>query len=61
MNSPDGSTKTVSVLIVDDQHPFRDVARTVIGMTDGFVVAGEAGHRRGGGRDGRRPATPTSC
>ena len=42
MGSPDGSTKTVSVLIVDDQHPFRDVARTVIGMTDGFVVAGEA-------------------
>jgi two-component system, NarL family, invasion response regulator UvrY len=42
MTSPDGSTKTVAVLIVDDQHPFRDVARTVIGMTDGFVVAGEA-------------------
>lgn len=40
--TPDGSTKTVSVLIVDDQHPFRDVARTVIGMTDGFAVAGEA-------------------
>jgi len=38
----DGSTKTVSVLIVDDQHPFRDVARTVIALTDGFVVAGEA-------------------
>jgi two-component system, NarL family, invasion response regulator UvrY len=42
MNAPDGSTKTISVLIVDDQHPFRDVARTVIGMTDGFAVAGEA-------------------
>jgi DNA-binding NarL/FixJ family response regulator len=42
MSCPDGSTKTVTVLIVDDQHPFRDVARTVIGMTDGFVVAGEA-------------------
>jgi DNA-binding NarL/FixJ family response regulator len=40
--APDGSIKTVSVLIVDDQHPFRDVARTVISMTDGFVVAGEA-------------------
>jgi DNA-binding NarL/FixJ family response regulator len=38
----DGSTKTVSVLIVDDQHPFRDVARTVISLTDGFVVTGEA-------------------
>jgi DNA-binding NarL/FixJ family response regulator len=42
MSAPDGSTKTVTVLIVDDQHPFRDVARTVIGMTDGFVVAAEA-------------------
>jgi DNA-binding NarL/FixJ family response regulator len=42
MNAPNGSTKTVAVLIVDDQHPFRDVARTVIAMTDGFVVAGEA-------------------
>ena len=38
----DGSTKTVSVLIVDDQHPFRDVARTVIGLTSGFVVSAEA-------------------
>jgi len=42
MNPPNGSTKTVSVLIVDDQHPFRDVARTVISMTDGFTVTGEA-------------------
>jgi two-component system, NarL family, invasion response regulator UvrY len=42
MNPPDGSTKTVSVLIVDDQHPFRDVARTVIAMTDGFTVTAEA-------------------
>jgi DNA-binding NarL/FixJ family response regulator len=42
MTPADGSTKTVSVLIVDDQHPFRDVARTVIGMTDGFTVTGEA-------------------
>jgi DNA-binding NarL/FixJ family response regulator len=42
MNTADGSTKTISVLIVDDQHPFRDVARTVISMTDGFTVTGEA-------------------
>jgi DNA-binding NarL/FixJ family response regulator len=42
MNAPDGSARTVSVLIVDDQHPFRDVARTVISMTDGFAVAAEA-------------------
>jgi two-component system invasion response regulator UvrY len=42
MNATDGTTKTVSVLIVDDQLPFRAVARTVIGLTAGFVVAGEA-------------------
>lgn len=33
---------TVRVLIVDDQAPFRDVAKTVVEMTDGFEVAGEA-------------------
>lgn len=33
---------TVRVLIVDDQAPFRDVARTVVEMTDGFEIAGEA-------------------
>lgn len=33
---------TVRVLIVDDQAPFRDVARTVVEMTDGFEVVGEA-------------------
>jgi two-component system, NarL family, invasion response regulator UvrY len=42
MSTTDGSTKTVSVLIVDDQLPFRAVARTVIGLTAGFEVAGEA-------------------
>ena len=36
------TTKVVSVLIVDDQLPFRSVARTVIGMTNGFEVTGEA-------------------
>src|SRR4051812_1338876 len=35
-------TRTVSVLIVDDQHPFRAVARTVVDLTPGFAVAGEA-------------------
>jgi len=33
---------TVRVLIVDDQEPFRAVARTVVELTDGFEVAGEA-------------------
>jgi DNA-binding NarL/FixJ family response regulator len=31
----------VRVLIVDDQQPFREAARTVVEMTDGFEVAGE--------------------
>ena len=30
------------MLIVDDQAPFRDVARLVVDMTDGFEVVGEA-------------------
>lgn len=33
---------SVTVLIVDDQAPFRDVARLVVEMTDGFEVVGEA-------------------
>jgi two-component system, NarL family, invasion response regulator UvrY len=41
-STTDGSTKTVAVLIVDDQLPFRAVARTVIGMTAGFEVTAEA-------------------
>jgi two-component system, NarL family, invasion response regulator UvrY len=32
----------VKVLIVDDQEPFRAVARTVVELTDGFEVVGEA-------------------
>ena len=32
----------VSVLIVDDQAPFRAVARTVVDLVAGFVVIGEA-------------------
>jgi DNA-binding NarL/FixJ family response regulator len=32
----------VRVLIVDDQEPFRTAARTVVELTDGFEVAGEA-------------------
>jgi two-component system, NarL family, invasion response regulator UvrY len=30
------------VLVVDDQSPFRAVARTVVSMTPGFVLVGEA-------------------
>jgi two-component system, NarL family, invasion response regulator UvrY len=42
VSTPEGETLTVSVLIVDDQLPFRAVARTVIGMTAGFAVTAEA-------------------
>jgi two-component system, NarL family, invasion response regulator UvrY len=33
---------TVRVLIVDDQKPFRAIARMVVELTDGFEVVGEA-------------------
>jgi DNA-binding NarL/FixJ family response regulator len=33
---------TVPVLIVDDQQPFRAVARTVVTVAEGFDVVGEA-------------------
>jgi DNA-binding NarL/FixJ family response regulator len=33
---------TVKVLIVDDQEPFRQAARMVVEVTDGFEVVGEA-------------------
>lgn len=35
-------TRPVRVLIVDDQPPFREAARMVIELTDGYEVAGEA-------------------
>jgi two-component system invasion response regulator UvrY len=43
----------VPVLIVDDQAPFRTVARTVIGITPGFEVVAEAES----GEDAVRTAT----
>jgi DNA-binding NarL/FixJ family response regulator len=33
---------TVKVLIVDDQEPFREAARMVVDVTEGFEVVGEA-------------------
>ena len=36
------SEGNVRVLIVDDQAPFRNAARTVVGLTPGFEVVGEA-------------------
>lgn len=39
----DGSARDdVAVLIVDDQAPFRSVARTVVALAPGFRVAGES-------------------
>lgn len=38
----DGAVPAVSVLIVDDQVPFRRAARMVMAATPGFVVVGEA-------------------
>jgi DNA-binding NarL/FixJ family response regulator len=35
-------TRTVRVLIVDDQEPFRSAAKLVVELTDGFDLAGEA-------------------
>ena len=42
-DTADTSTPTdVGVLIVDDQAPFRAVARTVVQLAAGFAVVGEA-------------------
>jgi two-component system invasion response regulator UvrY len=37
-----GRTSNVGVLIVDDQAPFRSVARTLVSMIAGWDVVGEA-------------------
>jgi two-component system, NarL family, invasion response regulator UvrY len=39
----DASPAAVEVLIVDDQPPFRAVARTLVSLLPGWHVAGEAG------------------
>lgn len=36
------ATDTIRILIVDDQLPFRTIARTVVGVTPGFSVTAEA-------------------
>jgi two-component system invasion response regulator UvrY len=36
------TTPTVDVLIVDDQAPYRSVARTLVGLLPGWRVVGEA-------------------
>ena len=42
MNDVGPEVKTVSVLVVDDQAPFRLAARAVIKRADGFELVGEA-------------------
>ncbi len=42
MSDAGPEVETVSVLVVDDQAPFRLAARAVIKRTDGFELAGEA-------------------
>lgn len=36
------TTRTVRVVLVDDQESFRSAARLVVGMTDGFELVAEA-------------------
>lgn len=48
----------VQVLIVDDQAPFRAAARTVISVTQGFEVAGEAESGADGIEQARRLSPP---
>jgi two-component system invasion response regulator UvrY len=40
---PDIDARPVGVLIVDDQPPFRDAARTVVSVLRGWHVVGEVG------------------
>ena len=42
MNPSEHDERTVRVLIVDDQEPFRVAARMVVEATDGFEVVAEA-------------------
>ena len=41
-DAPDAQTATVDVLIVDDQPPFRAVARTLVDLLAGWRVVAEA-------------------
>jgi DNA-binding NarL/FixJ family response regulator len=42
MSMSEPATATVDVLIVDDQPPFRDVARTLVSLLSGWRVVAEA-------------------
>jgi two-component system invasion response regulator UvrY len=41
--APDTDVAPIGVLIVDDQPPFRDAARTVVSVLRGWQVVGEVG------------------
>ncbi len=40
--APEARSASIGVLIVDDQPPFRSVARTLVSMISGWRVVGEA-------------------
>jgi DNA-binding NarL/FixJ family response regulator len=52
--------RDVQVLIVDDQAAYRRAARSVVELTPGFVVAGEA-HTGEAAVDTTRETCPTWC
>ena len=42
VHQPESASTTVTVLVVDDQPPFRDAARAVLERLSGFDLIGEA-------------------
>ena len=42
VRQPESASTTVTVLVVDDQPPFRDAARAVLERLSGFALIGEA-------------------
>jgi len=42
VHQPESASTTVTVLVVDDQPPFRDAARAVLERLSGFALIGEA-------------------
>ena len=42
VQQPESASTTVTVLVVDDQPPFRDAARAVLERLSGFALIGEA-------------------
>ena len=49
------NVNTISVVLVDDHHLFREGLRAVIAAADDILVSGEASTGREGIRDGGQP------